>query len=146
MALEELRDGAPEAGDPLLARRFALGFKPFTSGDRSVGQRRFGIAECATWRTTPPPTGNLDRCHCPAPFDIPPAVTTPRALDVTKTAFERRYEGSDWGAPECRTLGVQPPGEFTNVDTFPQRLYRLEFKKMDGKTITSDAASPAPSR
>lgn len=47
----------------------------------------------------------------------------------------RRYEDSDWYQPECRTMGPQAPHQVTILDPFPQHFYRLEFKKMDGKSI-----------
>lgn len=49
----------------------------------------------------------------------------------------RRYENSDWYQPECRAMGPEAPHQVTDLDTFPQHFYRMEFKKMDGKSIES---------
>jgi hypothetical protein len=62
---------------------------------------------------------------------------TGHPLEGETHAVERRYEDADWYMPQCRTFGPQAPEQFTNTDTFPQHLYRLEFKKMDGKSIES---------
>ena len=29
----------------------------------------------------------------------------------------------------------QPPHQITNIDSFPQHFYRMEFKKIDGDAI-----------
>jgi hypothetical protein len=47
----------------------------------------------------------------------------------------REFENVDWYAPQCVTMGPQAPHQVTITDTFPQHFYRLEFKKMDGKSI-----------
>jgi hypothetical protein len=62
---------------------------------------------------------------------------TGHPLEGDPHTVDRRYEDADWYTPQCRTLGPQAPEQFTNTDNFPQHLYRLEFKKMDGKSIVS---------
>ena len=36
----------------------------------------------------------------------------------------------------------QPPHQITNVDTFPQHFYRMEFKKIDGDAIREMKSYP----
>jgi len=56
---------------------------------------------------------------------------------------KRDYEDSDWYHPECRVMGPQAPHQITILDTFPMHFYRLEFKKMDGKSIESMTSYPS---
>jgi hypothetical protein len=58
-------------------------------------------------------------------------------LDGDTQPVKRAYEGADWHTPQCMTMGTQAPHQITNLDTFPQHFYRIEFKKMDGKSIES---------
>jgi predicted metal-dependent enzyme (double-stranded beta helix superfamily) len=55
---------------------------------------------------------------------------------------KRDYEDSDWYHPECRVMGPQAPHQITNLDTFPMHFYRLEFKRVDGKSIESMTKYP----
>lgn len=50
----------------------------------------------------------------------------------------RQYEDADWSQPQCRTMPVQGPHQVTDTDSFPVHFYRLEFKKMDGKSIETN--------
>ena len=50
------------------------------------------------------------------------------------------YEGQ---YPNCRAMTTpQPPHQVTNVDTFPQHFYRMEFKKIDGDSIKTMKTYP----
>ena len=45
--------------------------------------------------------------------------------------------------PVCRAMTMpQAPHQVTNVDTFPQHFYRMEFKKIDGDAIKSMKSYP----
>jgi hypothetical protein len=57
------------------------------------------------------------------------------------TARARLYEDADWSQPKCTTMPVQAPHQVSDTDTFPVHFYRLEFKKMEGKTIETDWAN-----
>jgi len=59
----------------------------------------------------------------------------------TKTSRGRVYEDADWSVPQCRSLGIQGPHSVTDTDTFPDHFYRLEFKRMDGKSVESMKSS-----
>jgi len=56
------------------------------------------------------------------------------------TRRPRMYEDADWSQPQCRTMPIQGPHQVSDTDTFPVHFYRLEFKKMDGKSIETDWA------
>jgi hypothetical protein len=58
--------------------------------------------------------------------------------DVTKSRA-RQYENADWSQPQCRTMPIQAPHQVTNMDSFPLHFYRLEFKKMEGKSVETDS-------
>ena len=54
-----------------------------------------------------------------------------------RTVFDGLY-------PTCRAMTTpQPPHQITNVDTFPQHFYRMEFKKIDGDSIRTMKTYPA---
>jgi len=57
-----------------------------------------------------------------------------------ETNRPRQYEEADWSQPQCRTMPVQAPHQVTDTDSFPVHFYRLEFKKMDGKSIETNWA------
>jgi hypothetical protein len=67
------------------------------------------------------------------------AALTDHTADAT-TARARQYEDADWSQPQCRTMPVQAPHQVSDADSFPVHFYRLEFKKMDGKSIETDWA------
>jgi len=49
--------------------------------------------------------------------------------DRPRPVYEGRF-------PTCRAMTTpQPPHQITNVDTFPQHFYRMEFKKIDRDSI-----------
>lgn len=53
-----------------------------------------------------------------------------------RTVFDGKY-------PTCRAMStLQAPHQVTNVDTFPQHFYRMEFKKIDGDSIKSMTKYP----
>ncbi|HKQ87632.1 MAG TPA: hypothetical protein VJS43_12790 [Candidatus Acidoferrales bacterium] len=60
--------------------------------------------------------------------------------DTGTTNRQRQYEDTDWSQPQCRTMPVQAPHQVTDTDSFPVHFYRLEFKKMDGKSIETNWA------
>jgi hypothetical protein len=62
---------------------------------------------------------------------------TNHILDGDTRPVPRAFEDADWNAPQCMTMGTQAPHQITNLDTFPQHFYRIEFKKMDGQSIES---------
>ena len=68
---------------------------------------------------------------------VQPKLNNHKLEDDSRTAVGRTYEDSDWYEPRCRTLGPEAPHQVTILDPFPQHFYRLEFKKMDGKSIES---------
>jgi hypothetical protein len=52
--------------------------------------------------------------------------------------------GQGLGFPTCRAMTTpQPPHQITNLDTFPQHFYRMEFKKIDGDAIRNMTEYPA---
>jgi hypothetical protein len=71
----------------------------------------------------------------PALTDHTLEATTPRA---------RQYEDVDWSVPQCRTMPIQAPHQVTNTDSFPLHFYRLEFKKMVGKSIEETSTPDKP--
>ncbi len=66
------------------------------------------------------------------------ALTNHTAAGATNR--QRQYEDADWSAPQCRTMPAKGPHQVTDVDSFPVHFYRLEFKKMDGKSIETNWA------
>jgi len=55
-----------------------------------------------------------------------------------------RNDGGEVAYPTCRAMSnPQSPHQVTNVDTFPQHFYRMEFKKIDGDAIRSMTKYPA---
>ncbi len=71
-------------------------------------------------------------------FDaVQPKLSDHKLEGDTHNLVDRRYEDADWSAPQCRTMSIQAPHQVTDLDPFPLHFYRLEFKKMDGKSIKS---------
>ena len=71
-------------------------------------------------------------------FDAPQPGHIDFDVDSKKeTSRGRIYDDHDWSEPMCRTLGIQAPHQVTDTDTFPEHFYRLEFKRMDGKSLES---------
>jgi hypothetical protein len=61
-------------------------------------------------------------------------------MDSDTQPHGREFENEDWYTPQCRALGPQAPHQVSDADTFPQHFYRIEFKKMDGKSIESKSS------
>jgi hypothetical protein len=70
-------------------------------------------------------------------FDAVQPKGTNHIMDSDTQPHDREFENSDWYTPQCRTMGPQAPHQVTDLDAFPQHFYRVEFKKMDGKSIES---------
>jgi hypothetical protein len=70
-------------------------------------------------------------------FDAMQPKGTNHIIDSDTQPHGREFENADWYTPQCRTLGPQAPHQITDLDTFPQHFYRIEFKQMDGKSIES---------
>ena len=55
-----------------------------------------------------------------------------------------RNDGGTVAYPTCRAMTTpQSPHQVTNVDTFPQHFYRMEFKKIDGDAVREMKSYPA---
>ncbi len=70
-------------------------------------------------------------------FDAVQPKGTNHILDGDTGPVPRAFEDADWHTPQCMTMGTQAPHQITNLDTFPQHFYRIEFKKMDGNSVES---------
>jgi len=54
-----------------------------------------------------------------------------------------RNDGEAVAYPTCRAMTTfQSPHQVTNVDTFPQHFYRMEFKKIDGDAVREMKSYP----
>jgi len=70
---------------------------------------------------------NLDDNDTPQPGNKPPP----------------RNDGGTAAYPTCRAMTTpQSPHQVTDVDTFPQHFYRMEFKKIDGDAIREMKSYP----
>jgi len=99
----------------------------------------------------PGETENMHGHKYPSVFmmDAPQPKTANRNLEEPAKGpdqGERRpprpvYEGK---YPTCHAMTTpQPPHQITNMDTFPQHFYRMEFKKIDGDAIKEMKSYPA---
>jgi hypothetical protein len=93
-------------------------------------------------RVQPGETENLHGHIWPSVFayDAVQPKGTNHIMDSDTQPHGREFENEDWYTPQCRALGPQAPHQVTDLDVFPQHFYRIEFKKMDGKSIESKAS------
>jgi hypothetical protein len=66
---------------------------------------------------------------------VQPKLNNHTLVDDARQLVGREFEDKDWYEPQYRPLGPEAPHQVTILDPFPQHFYRLEFKKMDGKSI-----------
>jgi hypothetical protein len=71
-------------------------------------------------------------------FDAVQASLKNHSTELGDSTNPRVYEDSDWSQPQCRTIPIQAPHQVTDLDSFPVHFYRLEFKRMDGKSIETN--------
>jgi hypothetical protein len=66
---------------------------------------------------------------------VQPKLSNHTLVGDTRKVVGESFADSNWYEPQCHTLGPEAPHQVTILDPFPQHFYRLEFKRMDGKSI-----------